>query len=152
MENKNRIDYAIGIDPDLHRSGVAVYDIEAKRLIVCEVMTLWKLFDFLRSFAKVNASFIRLEHSPLQKCSSWHKGGKGAALNVGKSQGICIVLKEFLEFEKFEFELLPPSGYSVIFHKVETFKASTGWIKQTNEDSRAAAAMVFGYKESRKLT
>lgn len=137
----------IGIDPDLHKSGVAIKENDI--LTMCECLTMWELFDFLRIQTSGEENYmVLLEFSFVT--NTWHKGGKGAALNVGKNQAVAIIIKEFLETHSIKHELRKPAGYSLVFDDPETFKKTTGWQKQTNKDVRAAAAIVWAEKCSYK--
>jgi hypothetical protein len=143
MKNNER--YIIGIDPDLHKSGIAIYDRSEIKLIMCMTFSIWQLFDFLMDFENENKDniLIRLEYS--NSTNTWHLGGRGSSLNVGKNQAVAIIIKEFLEFHQILYELIPPSGYSRFFNDKNLFKKTTKWIKSTNKDARAAAAMIWNY-------
>lgn len=139
----NNSEFVIGIDPDLHKSGVAIYDKTNKKLVYVQSLYIWDLFKLLLLY-KEN-SFIRLEYAPLINCSSWHGGGRGGIKNVGKSHAVCIIIDEFLLGHGFKYEKLKPSGYSKTFDNIEYFKKTTGWADMTNKDSRSAVAMILGY-------
>jgi hypothetical protein len=138
--------YLIGIDPDLHKSGFAVYSYKENKIIECKALYLWQMFDNLTHW-KENETLLECKIKILleypKNTNTYHAGGKGAALNVGKNMAIAIVIKEFLEYYKFDFELKFPAGYSDFFIDVKFFKKQTGWTKQTNEDVRAACAIIW---------
>ena len=140
---KRFLDYSniIGIDPDLHKSGVAIYETKLRRLTECTSMYMWDLFDTILVQKQFNTLF-RLEFP--DNTNTWHGGGRGASLNVGKNQAVAIIIKEFLDAHGCYYELLKPSGYSIIFNDEDVFKNTTGFQKKTNKDARAAAAMVWG--------
>ena len=129
----------IGIDPDLRKSGVSIYNKEKKKLTMCTCMFIWDLFDFLD---KQVLSMTYLEYP--SNTNTWHKGGKGAALNVGKNQAIAIIIWDFLKHKNINHILIAPAGYSGIFEDEEHFKQTTGWNERTNKDARASAAMIWG--------
>ena len=115
-----------------------------KQIFDCNSVYLWKLFDHLKKIIQFKDDyFIRLEYP--NTTNTWHKGGKGAALNVGKNQAIAIIIKDFLDCHKLNYELLKPSGYSLFFKDVNMFQQTTKWQGRTNEDVRAACAMCWGY-------
>lgn len=130
----------IGIDPDLHKSGVAIYEPKGKKLIECTSMYMWDLFDTILVQSQFKTLF-RLEFP--NTTNTWHKGGKGASLNVGKNQAVAIIIKEFLDAHRCNYELLSPTGYSILFNDENVFKNTTGFKKKTNKDARAAAAMIW---------
>jgi hypothetical protein len=135
------MNYLIGIDPDLHFNGFALYCKETKEFTNIQAITIWGLFDWILELSKTSQIKVLLEYP--ENTYTYHKGGKGAALNVGKNQAVAIIIKEFLEFFKIETVLLKPKGYSKYFNDVKFFKLQTNWQKQTNKDARAAAAIVF---------
>ena len=135
-----KYNYIIGIDPDLHKSGLAIYDTNKKSLVTCEAAEMWYLFECLYIYNDLSV-LIRLEYP--SNTNTWHRGGKGAALNVGKNQAVAIIIKEFLDSIGANYELIAPAGYSKLFDNEETFKRTTGWILRTNKDARAAAAMCW---------
>lgn len=138
--------FVIGIDPDLHKSGVAIYNTETKQLNSCTSLNMWTLFDNLKEWilwSKPKDILIRLEYP--SNTNTYHKGGKGAALNVGKNQAVAIIIKEFLEEYKIPHELIKPAGYSNFFKDESLFKNTTKFNGRTNQDARAAAAMCWNY-------
>ena len=54
-----------------------------------------------------------------------------------------MIFDEFLEAIGVNYKLLKPKGYSNYFKDKEFFKRQTGWVEQTNNDSRAASAMIW---------
>lgn len=128
----------ISIDPDLHRSGIAIF--EDNKLIFLECMYLWNLFNYLDKIC-VGNYIVLLEAGHLSK-ANWH-GGLMGAKNMGKGQAIGIILQEYMEHKNINHRLIPVNGYSKKFKDKEFFKLQTGWIKNTNDDMRAAASIGF---------
>lgn len=140
---KNKI--ILSIDPDLHNSGVAAYN--NNELVCVTSLPLWKVFEWLiawceNSLGKIDKEVIVLLEYPINT-NTYHKGGKGAALNVGKNQAIAIVIKEFLDYKKINYKLLKPAGYSNYFKNNNYFMLQTKWHDRTNNDARSAAAMIW---------
>jgi hypothetical protein len=133
----------IGIDPDLDKSGFAVIQ-DGKYVDICSA-NLWKIFDWLFNYyiALRELEMVYIEDGRLTK-GTWHKHGQK---NVGKNQAICKLLVEFCKAHSIPYTQLKPAGYSDMFKNVEVFKAATGWVERTNEDARAAAAMIFKFKK-----
>jgi hypothetical protein len=132
----------IGIDPDLHKSGITV--IEDGVIKECTTLPLWNMFNFLNCYYGDVGCLVVLEDSTLGKSANWHKGGKQTAANVGKNQAISIILREFCDAHKLTCQCVPPSGYSKLFDDETLFRQTTGWEKQTNKDARASCAIVWG--------
>ena len=138
----------IGIDPDVQKSGFAIWNTESKQFEEVLDVRLWELFGWLerlntakeRSPIKVymEAGYIVKRH--------WQKKGHGVAKSVGENQGICKAIEAFLNHLNIPYELLPPAGYSNYTH--EAFCKITGWDKsiRTNSEKRAAAMMVYRRK------
>lgn len=134
----------IGIDPDVQASGFAIYDKKAKRLTELKTLDLTDLFDELKAY---NANYhisVNLEAGFLST-ATWHKGGTGAAQNVGRNSEIGRQIEKFLKKNNIDYKLIKPAGYSSYDHK--KFCMYTGWdIKnRTNPETRVAGLLVFGY-------
>lgn len=139
--------FIIGIDPDLHKPGVAIYNMVTNKLQRCESITFLSLIKELIQLpiqTKDNTIVI-LEFSTSN--NTWHPGGRGAACNTGKGKGAAIIIKEALEELGIPHKLVEPAGYSQAFKHLSVFKAATKWEGKTNEDARAAAAIVMFNKE-----
>ena len=133
----------IGIDPDLDKSGFAVIN-DGRYVQICSEF-LWDVFDQLLNFnlGVERDDMVYIEDGRLTK-GTWHKHGQK---NVGKNQAICKLLVEFCKAHSIPYTQLKPAGYSDMFKNVDVFKAATGWVERTNEDARAAAAMIFKFKK-----
>ena len=144
MTNKRII---VGIDPDVHKVGIAVYDRDQKFLTIVTSEYIWEIFKMLLELKEQHPDnlFVRLEDGRMINCSSFHAGGKGSSLQVGKNQGVCIILDEFLQAHEFDYELIKPAGYSNMFKERSMFERTTGWVGMTNSDGRSGAAMVWNY-------
>jgi len=133
--------YIVAIDPDLHNNGYAIYSIDNKEFNQIISLPMWSVFEWVLELHKASDIIVLLEYP--ENTNTYHLGGKGAALNVGKNQAVAIILKEYLEFFSIKHKLLKPKGYSKYFDNESFFKLQTGWNKRTNKDARAAAAMIF---------
>lgn len=131
--------YIIGIDPDLHKPGVAVYSLTENKFELCQTMTIKKMFDYFATCRNADILYI-VEHPDSTR--TWHGGGRGSSIDVGRNQGVAIMIYEYLIECGYNVKKVAPAGYSKIFKNAETFKTNTGWTGQTNEDARAAAAIV----------
>jgi len=136
------MNYILGIDPDLDKSGFALYCKETQQYVDVNCLYLWDLFIRLENLNKTSTLLVFLEAGHLNK-NTWHKGGRGASKNVGKGQAIGILLERFMLENKINFKLIEPKGYSNWFKDDKVFKLQTNWQKKVNADARAAAAIVF---------
>lgn len=149
MKLLNKPKLIIGIDPDVSKCGFAVYDTELKQLTDVRSVPLFALLEQIDVTVACGNYLIRLEAGWLKKKSNWHGGSYSVAQciakQVGRNHEIGRQIEKYLIKQKYNYELLEPKGYSNIFKDADTFKQVTGWTKQTNEDSRASCAMVWGY-------
>ena len=131
----------ISIDPDVRKCGIAMY--EDGRLIYCSAVGIWHVFD---AIALYGDAVVIIEDGRLIKCATWHAGGRGAALNVGKSQAPAIQIEDYCKCFSRKYVLVRPQGYSKMFADVELFKKTTGFTGRTNLDARAAAAIGWNFR------
>jgi hypothetical protein len=129
----------IAIDPDLHLNGICL--MQDKKIIGARSLTMWELFSFISSYQNDTLFFLESGHK--ERCSTWHKGGRGAARNVGKNNAVGIIIEEFLIDIKANYKLLKPVGYSKFFKTSKDVELQTGYKGKTNADTRAAIAMCW---------
>lgn len=142
----------LAIDPDLRKSGVASYDTNINELLSVESLPMWEVFDFLKRVKSVE-HLVLIERSSSN--NTWHKGGRGASVNVGKNKAIAELLVDFCKDKSVNFRCIEPSGYSSyytvkiggkdVFLK-EQFQSDHRWYTPTNKDSRAAVGMIYKNK------
>lgn len=133
----------IGLDADVDRSGLAIWNPVAKSFVQLSDYSLFELFVKLGDLHQRFELMVYLEDANLIK-AVWHKGGRGAAKNVGKNMAIAKQIRVFMDAQKIPYRLLKPNGYSKYDH--QAFCKLTGWpvSEKTNPEKRAAAMMVFG--------
>lgn len=131
---QNSVVYAV--DPDLTKSGFACI-IDGKYVSIY-TMPLWDLFDTLND---IIIGTVYIEDANLIK-GTYHKHGQQ---NVGKGKAVCKLIIDFCEAKGIKYERLKPAGYSQLFKDAKIFRAATGWEGKTNEDARAAAAMIYKF-------
>lgn len=142
-ENYN-LETIIGIDPDLHNSGIAFYDVATKKFTSVKTITMLRLMMYLEKHESCHRAYHKFILEYPDSTNTWHKGGgRGTSLNVGKNQAVAIIIKEAFDELKLNYELVRPAGYSQSFKNKGVFERTTGWTKRTNEDARAAAAIVW---------
>ena len=144
----------IGIDPDVHKSGVAYYEKHTKRLELSN-LTFFQLFDYLSYIKKCNAQIttkdlnikIIIEAGWLNK-SNWHTDNKNKNIatmignRTGSNHETGRKIVEMCEYLELKYELVIPKK-SKVTH--EYFKKLTGIIGKTNQEERDAAMLVWGY-------
>ena len=162
METNEKI-YYIGIDPDVKKSGVAVWNTDNKRFVrlsgakdnEMEIpigMERPMEYEDLREFLicwKPTIIKVRLEAGWLLNKSNWHyKRGQSRqfserqAKNVGENHHAGKSIEKLLKRLGIDFELVKPQGKldEIAFErltKIHTLKS--------HQDSRDAAMLVFEY-------
>lgn len=133
----------IGIDPDVDKSGFAIFLTDNQQLILSQ----FDLQDLFNQFLKYQHThqdkiLVRLEAGHKVK-STWHKGGIGMAKRVGSNNEIGRQIEKFLIKNGIQHELVKPFGGSKVNH--ETFCKITGWDikKKTNPETRVAGLLAF---------
>jgi hypothetical protein len=132
----------VGIDPDVNKSGVAMWCEVAGDYTHLEEMTFFKLFELL-CFHCNKIQQVVIEAGWLNKKHNWH-GRKGAAAerisnNVGRNHETGRKLVEMCDYLGLEYVLVRPKRSKF---KAETFRNITGYdIK--NQDIIDAAMLVY---------
>ncbi|MBB6236505.1 hypothetical protein HDC90_001117 [Pedobacter sp. AK013] len=136
-------DIFIGIDPDVDKSGMAVWDKQTYQELCC--LSLWDMFTALSAYHASYSVLVRLEAGWKAKGLNWHtKGGNGAANDVGRNHEIGRQIEKYCIANNIPYVLVLPQGYSSYNHT--KFCAITGWpsSSRTNSETRVAGMMVFG--------
>lgn len=135
----------VGIDPDVEKSGFAIWDTSRKRFLN---ITELNFFDTLETLLKLKPNKIIIEAGFLIPKKNWHKAdSKGSsdtiAYQVGRNQQIAYLLGEFCERNKLNYQFVPPKGKLT----KEIFKQYTGiqFKHNSDQDKIDAAMLVFGY-------
>ncbi|MBR5276833.1 MAG: hypothetical protein IKU35_06835 [Bacteroidaceae bacterium] len=158
-----KVDYVIGIDPDVEKNGVAFLECATKRLEVTS-LTFPDLLDFLRSTqrqAEVLQKNLRviIEAGWLNK-AHWHltsKDSKQSAAAKGNAAGrnheVGRKIAEICEHWQLPYELIKPLALKTggvnlwkgkegkITH--EELSAFTGITGKTNQEGRDAALIAW---------
>jgi hypothetical protein len=134
--------YVFGIDPGT-KTGVAKYDKLLGRLTDVFTTDFWGCWDYFNYdcvLADQAISKIRIE-VPRTK-TNWHKKGCDiTAANVGGAIREAKLLADGLEKLGYNVEMVHPQG------KVDAgyIKRLTGWIGRTNEHTRDAIMLCYGF-------
>jgi len=135
----------IGIDPDIDKSGLCVYDRYAE-----DKMQLFtaSFFDVLQTIEEWNSrcrTIVKLEAGWLNKKSNWH-GGKSnvaqkIAKNVGENHATGKLIEQYCIRNNYQYKLIVPKKSKV---DAAMFKKLTGYERRTNQELRDAAMLVYG--------
>lgn len=128
----------IGIDPDVEKSGVCIYNFKKREITDLINLRLWDLFDFM--LENKNAYFV-IENSDLVK-ANWGKHMHSVGKNKGFSKAIC----DFAIAKKIPHTAVKPQGYSQRYKNADVFKKSTGYSGSSNQETRAASAVIISNK------
>jgi hypothetical protein len=104
--------YLIGIDPDLDKSGVAVYDLKAGKYTYVETLYLWEYYFVTLQQYRLEAIHFLIEDSNLIK-GSFH--GASARSNVGKNKAVSKLIVDFCKAHNISHTAIKPDGYSQYF-------------------------------------
>jgi hypothetical protein len=130
----------IGIDPDLEKCGVAVWD-KLDKSIETYSFNVAELIEELKMY--IAPIHVVLEAGWLIKKSNWHgKNGNVAnriAKNVGENHASGKIIEQFLIKMGISYELVKPKGKI----NADMFAKITG-IKRSNQDVRDAVMLVYG--------
>lgn len=144
MSNGINIHIHIGIDPDVEKSGIAVWDSELKQFDFIQRLTFWQIIDVIDAYSEPIE--VVIEAGWLSKKSNWHGNtkqskqvGETIAKNVGRNHQIGILLEQYCKLSNIRCLLMPPRGKVI----ESTFVNLTKWDSKTNQDERDAAMLVW---------
>lgn len=134
----------IGIDPDIDKSGLAVWHTNPQELELMQ-FALFPLMNKLIDYSAKYDLTVRLEAGHTLK-QYWHKQSVKIAKNVGANNAVGQIIEQFMIQQKINYELVKPKGFSSWSH--EKFCLLTGWPikKRTNSEKRVAGLLCFGRK------
>lgn len=136
----------VGIDPDVDRSGYAVYSwqIDALKLEQYDLSDLFvQLLRQKMICSSINSDFVvRLESGHIVK-KTWGRRTVGAVKDVGRNNEIGSQIERFLIKNKIKHELVKPCGLSSYSH--DMFCKITKWNinKLTNPEKRVAGLLAY---------
>jgi len=136
----------IGIDPDIYKNGVAVYDTEEKD-IELKCLKFWDLIQEFESY--LVPIHVVLEAGWLIKKSNWHNENKGSRVssNIGKKVGqnhaVGQLLEQYLKFKNISYELVKPQGKVKNDYIQRLFRNMPK--KTTNQEERDALKLLIKF-------
>lgn len=147
----------IGIDPDVTKSGVAIWDSANKRFLSIETLLFAETIERIREYKDV-IKCVHVEASWLNK-SNWHLTYKDAktgtlktssaqraaeiGLDLGRNQQRGIDLIELIEYFDIPVRPIKPIVGNWWKEDGKRFKTITKWEKRTNPEQRDAAMLVY---------
>ncbi len=138
----------IGIDPDVTKSGFAVWHKPLQRFSSIEALTLPEMLDKLHSLHD-NIAIVVVEAGFLNKGNRHTFKGQSVAAaaktgeNVGRNHQRGMDIVEILEWMRIPYRLQKPSTKNSWKDREATFQKITG-VKGGNPEKRDAAMLVFG--------
>ena len=137
----------IGIDPDVDKSGYAVWDSDQKEF---NMLIAASFFDVIADIQLTHNAFktvVCVEASWLIKKSNWHGKekqskavGEKIAKAVGANHQVGKLIVEWCKRNNIKCIEVKPMGKK----KADEFKRLTGLTGRTNSEKRDAAMLVFG--------
>lgn len=138
----------IGIDPDVEKSGLAIWDKTSQKLTV-DKYNFFSLYEGLRITKQVDEiKAVRIEAGWLNAKSNFHYHpkqskfvGERIAKNVGSNHQVGRLIGEMCEHLGIQYEFVKPMG------KVtpEYFQQLTGIkVKKSDQDMIDAGMLVYG--------
>lgn len=135
----------IGIDPDVHKSGVAFKN---GKLIELSNLTFFQLFDFLIFYKDQEKKPIVYIECGYLNASNWHKKtNASASINskIGERTGANFEtakkIVEMCEYLNLEHVKVKPTRSKV---NSDFFKQITGFTQRTNQEQRDAYMLIHG--------
>jgi len=138
----------IGIDPDVTKSGFAVWHKPLQRFSSIEALTLPEMLDKLHSLHD-NIAIVVVEAGFLNKGNRHTFKGQSVAAaaktgeNVGRNHQRGMDIVEILEWMRIPYRLQKPSTKNSWKDSEATFQKITG-VKGGNPEKRDAAMLVYG--------
>ncbi len=144
--------FYIGIDPDIKKSGFAVWDAQYQKFEYITSLSFWDMYSTLSDLFMDHNIYVVIDAGWLRKKSNFHnrkgqtkQAGEKIAEYVGRNHQIGILIQEYCKNVEIPYELNIPSGKI----NAETFKNITKYTEITNQDQRDAAMLVFQRKNIR---
>ena len=139
----------IGIDPDVDKSGFAVWNKPAQKFESIEALGLAEIMSFFQVM-KISIEIVVIEAGYLNKGNRHTFKGQTVAAaaktgeNVGRNHQRGMDIVEILEWMKIPYRLQKPITPNKWKDDAAYFKTITGWHGKTNPEKRDAAMLVYG--------
>lgn len=139
----------IGIDPDVDKSGFAVWNKPAQKFESIEALGLAEIMSFFQVM-KISIEIVVIEAGYMNKGNRHTFKGQSVAAaaktgeNVGRNHQRGMDIVEILEWMKIPYRLQKPITPNKWKDDAAYFKTITGWHGKTNPEKRDAAMLVYG--------
>lgn len=148
METRKNEPLYIGIDPDVTKSGFAVWHKPLQKFSSIEALTLPEMLDKLH-LLRDNIAIVVVEAGFLNKGNRHTFKGQSVAAaaktgeNVGRNHQRGMDIVEILEWMRIPYRLQKPSTKNSWKNDEKIFQKMTG-VKGGNPEKRDAAMLVYG--------
>jgi len=139
--------YFIGIDPDVEKSGFAIWDKKESEFITYLALAFWELINLLTLNSELIDTKVIIEAGWLNKKSNFHGGpnqkkhvGELIAKKVGANHQVGKLLVEYCEYHKIPYEVVCPKTKKTT---AAMFKMIIG-LNIKNQDVIDACMLVYG--------
>lgn len=139
----------IGIDPDVDKSGFAVWNKPAQKFESIEALGLAEIMSFFQVM-KISIEIVVIEAGYMNKGNRHTFKGQSVAAaaktgeNVGRNHQRGMDIVEILEWMRIPYRLQKPITPNKWKDDAAYFKTITGWHGKTNPEKRDAAMLVYG--------
>jgi len=139
----------IGIDPDVDKSGFAVWNKPAQKFESIEALGLAEIMSFFQVM-KISIEIVVIEAGYMNKGNRHTFKGQTVSAaaktgeNVGRNHQRGMDIVEILEWMKIPYRLQKPITPNKWKDDAAYFKTITGWHGKTNPEKRDAAMLVYG--------
>ena len=139
----------IGIDPDVDKSGFAVWNKPAQKFESIEALGLAEIMSFSQVM-KISIEIVVIEAGYMNKGNRHTFKGQTVAAaaktgeNVGRNHQRGMDIVEILEWMRIPYRLQKPITPNKWKDDAVYFKTITGWHGKTNPEKRDAAMLVYG--------
>ncbi len=135
----------IGIDPDVNKSGVCIYDSKEKTMDIC-ALDLFDLVDTLKALNNKFGITVIIEAGWLNKVSNYHKSknlktSNRIAKDVGRNHQVGRLIEYYCKKNNIKYLLSRPTKSKV---SIEYFRKVTKYKGKLNKDMVDAAMLVYG--------
>lgn len=136
----NKYRFIIGIDTGVN-TGFAVWDRQEKKLLeVCCIEIHRAMLSV--NYRREDGILVRVEDA---RQRTWFgKNSNEKLQGAGSVKRDCKIWEDFLNDLGVDFEMVAPKNNKTKLD-AKKFKMITGWKETTNEHSRDAAMLVFGF-------
>lgn len=146
----------VGIDPDVTKSGVAVWNFKIQKFEQIIDLDFWDLIGFLLDNneaireVRIEAGWLNSSNFHLNQIRNGKKyvlnnrEAASAGLDLGHNQLTGKLIVTFCQKYNIPYKEIKPLLKNWWKNDGKKFKATTGWTGQTNPEKRDAAMLVYG--------